>query len=159
MIPSVRRLGPNDWRLWRDVRLVALEDSPSAFGSSLARERTYTDTRWRDWLDPANGLKVVAGDDAGLVGAWLPPDRGGAAELYGMWVRSTWRGKGDGDLLVEEVLAWAGEQGHPRVDLWVVEGNKSAERLYRRHGFQATEETQPHPSHAGVLEFVMTRQV
>jgi GNAT superfamily N-acetyltransferase len=74
-----------------------------------------------------------------------------------MWVSRQWRGKGVGDRLVDEVVAWTGEQGHPRVDLWVVEGNEVAERLYQRHGFRATEQTQPHPAYAGVVEFVMTR--
>jgi GNAT superfamily N-acetyltransferase len=152
---AVRRLGPDDWCLWRDVRLAALADAPEAFGSWLERENGYTDADWRAWLAPDRGLKAIAGD-AGLIGAWLPPDRGGAVELYSMWVAPAWRGRGVGDRLVAEAVAWAGERRHPRVDLWVVGGNAAAERLYRRHGFVPTDETQPHPRAAGVLERVMT---
>jgi GNAT superfamily N-acetyltransferase len=152
----MRRLGPDDWRTWRAVRLAALAESPRAFSSSLAREQGYAESDWRDRLGPARGLKAVADDDAGLVGGWVPEDRGGAVELYSMWVRPEWRGKGVGDLLVDEVVAWATENGHPRVDLWVVDGNKVAERLYRRHGFEMTGERIPHPAYADVLELAMT---
>jgi ribosomal protein S18 acetylase RimI-like enzyme len=76
-----------------------------------------------------------------------------------MWVHPRWRGRGIGDLLVSEALTWAQENGHPRVDLWVAEGNVAAERLYQRHGFRLTDERQPHPGHAGVFERVMAREL
>ncbi|HTJ37450.1 MAG TPA: GNAT family N-acetyltransferase [Dactylosporangium sp.] len=152
---DVRRLGPDDWRAWRDVRLAALADAPEAFGSSLERESAYTDEHWRAWLDPAKGLKAIAGPGgaAGLIGVWTPPDR--AAELYSMWVAPQWRGRGVGDRLVAEAVAWAAERRLPHVDLWVVGDNDAAARLYRRHGFRDTGETQPHPRDAGVLERAM----
>ncbi|MDI6105563.1 GNAT family N-acetyltransferase [Actinoplanes sp. NEAU-A12] len=159
MRPTLRRLGPSDWRTWRDVRLAALAESPRAFASSLAKESGYVESDWRDWLDPARGLKAVAENGTGLVGAWVPEDRHGAVELYSMWVHPEWRGQGVGDLLIEDVLAWTAENGHTRVDLWLAEGNVAAERLYERHGFCMTEESQPHPGHEGVLEHVMTRQL
>jgi GNAT superfamily N-acetyltransferase len=152
----VRRLGPEDWRVWRDVRLAALAESPGAFSSSLDKEQGYAESDWRDRLEPARGLKAVADGGAGLVGGWVPEDRGGAVELYSMWVRPDRRGQGIGDLLVSEVVAWATGNGHPRVDLWVVDGNKVAERLYRRHGFEMTGENVPHPTYPDVLELAMT---
>ena len=159
MRPALRRLEPGDWRTWRDMRLAALSESPRAFASSLTREKSYTESDWRDWLDAAQGLKAVVVGEAGLVGAWVPEDRRGAVELYSMWVHPQWRGRGIGDLLVKEVLAWGDENGHRRVDLWVAEGNVAAERLYQRHGFRMTDERQPHPGYAGVFERVMTREL
>src|SRR5688572_8728692 len=107
MRANLRRLGPGDWRTWRDMRLAALSESPRAFASSLVKEKGYSESDWRDWLDPARGLKAVAEDRAGLVGAWVPEDRHGAVELYSMWVHPEWRGQGVGDLLIDEVVAWA----------------------------------------------------
>lgn len=153
---TLQRLTPDDWRIWRDMRLTALADAPRAFGSSLVKERAYTEDVWRDWLDPARGLKVVADGGAGVVGAWVPPDRQGAVELYSMWVSPLRRGEGVGDLLVKEVLTWVGEYDHPRVDLWVTEDNEVARRLYERHGFRLTDERQPHPNYPGTFERVMT---
>ncbi|WP_229075863.1 N-acetyltransferase [Actinoplanes sp. DH11] len=153
----MRRLGPDDWRTWRDMRLAALTDAPRAFGSSWAKEQGYAEADWRAWLAPARGLKVVAEHDAGMVGAWVPADRGGAVELYTMWVRPEWRGRGVAGSLISEVLDWARAHDHPRVDLWVTGENAAAERLYRRHGFTMTAETQPHPAFDGLLEHLMTR--
>jgi GNAT superfamily N-acetyltransferase len=154
----MRRLTADDWQIWRDMRLAALSESPRAFASSLAKEQEYTQREWRDWLADARGLKAVAEDGAGLVGAWEPDDSAGAVELYSMWVHPGRRGTGVGDLLVGEVVAWAAENGHPRIDLWVAEGNVAAENLYRRHGFRLTPERQPHPGYADVLERLMTRR-
>jgi GNAT superfamily N-acetyltransferase len=155
---SVRRLGPDDWRTWRDVRLDALAQAPHAFASSLAKEQGYADADWRDRLHPDRGLKAVVEadtDGAGLIGAWLPDDRHGAVELFSMWVRPSWRGRGVGDLLVADVLDWARERHHKRVELWVVDGNQNAERLYLRHGFRLTDEHQPHPGDPDVRERLM----
>ena len=156
---SARGLAPDDWETWRAVRLTALAEAPDAFASTLDKEQGYDEAAWRDWLHPDRGLKVVAHAGTaptGLVGAWVPGDRDGAVELYSMWVDPSWRGRGVADLLVTEVVRWARDHGHPRVDLWIVEGNGAAERLYRRHGFRATDEYQPHPNNAGLRERVMT---
>jgi GNAT superfamily N-acetyltransferase len=159
---SVRRLGPDDWHTWRAVRLAALADAPHAFASSLAKEQRYDEADWRDWMRPDRGLKAVVDvqpEPAGLIGAWLPEDRQGAVELFSMWVAPSWRGRGVGDLLVSEVLEWARERRHERVELWVVDGNPIAERLYLRHGFRPTEEYQPHPSDPDVRERLLAHDL
>ncbi|GAA0557908.1 GNAT family N-acetyltransferase [Paractinoplanes ferrugineus] len=147
-----RRLGADDWRTWRDMRLAALADTPDAFASTLAKEAGYTEADWRAWLAAPLGLKLLAGDDAGMIGAWAPD---GTVELYSMWVRPQWRGRGVGDLLIGEVLRWAGTRP---VELWVAEGNVVAERLYLRHGFRLTDRRQPHPGRSGVRERLMVRE-
>jgi hypothetical protein len=43
---SVRRFAPHEWRLYRDLRLRALRESPDAFGSTFAREAERTDDEW-----------------------------------------------------------------------------------------------------------------
>jgi ribosomal protein S18 acetylase RimI-like enzyme len=155
----VRRLNPDDWQAWRTARLAALAEAPYAFASSLEKERSYHEKDWRDWLDPSKGLKVVAGDTAGMVGAWIPEDRNGSVELYSMWTAPEWRRRGVGGLLIDEVLTWARENRHERVDLWVVDGNIAAKHLYLRHGFRGTDEYQRHPNDAQIVERVMTRDL
>ncbi|MET8049510.1 GNAT family N-acetyltransferase [Streptosporangium sp. NPDC005286] len=157
---EVRRLTTEDWKTFRDVRLAALADAPEAFSSSLGREQAYDEARWRAGMLPERGVKAVAvveGRVAGVAGGWVPEDRGGAVEVYGMWVDPAARGAGVGALLVEEVVAWAAEHGHRRVELWVVDGNDGAARLYRRLGFEATGESEPHTNDPGVHERLMAR--
>lgn len=137
---TVRRLVPDEWPVWRDIRLLALADTPSAFGSSLAREQKFGEADWRLRLSPDNGMAAVAmlGDRVvGAIGGYTPPDAD-AVLLVAMWVHPGARGRGVADVLVPDVLAWARENGWSRVELRVADGNVAARRLFERHGFVAT---------------------
>ncbi|MGG2464310.1 GNAT family N-acetyltransferase [Streptomyces sp. RGM 3693] len=153
---SVRPLSAEDWALYRAVRLAALADAPEAFGSTLKQEQAFTDDRWRERLTRRN--QFVAQDGAevcGLIG--IVPVGPGLAELVSMWVRPDARGRRVGDHLVLEALRWTSDQGFPRVELWVAQGNDPAERLYARHGFQRTGLVQPVREGEPALEFAMAR--
>ncbi|HET9141592.1 GNAT family N-acetyltransferase [Actinophytocola sp.] len=140
----VRRLGPDDWRVWREVRLASLADAPYAYGSTLAREREFDEATWRARLAPDNGMTAVAvsgPDTVGAIGAYTPGT--GQVQLIAAWVAPTLRGQGVGDALVAEVLAWAREHGHDRVELRVADGNDAARKLFLRNGFSPTGEREP----------------
>ena len=71
MTIEIRRLEPDDWALYREVRLAALRDSPFAFGSTLESESTYTEPVWRERLQ-GRALFVAlhsSGRPAGLAGS------------------------------------------------------------------------------------------
>jgi ribosomal protein S18 acetylase RimI-like enzyme len=135
---ELRVLSGDDWRLWRELRLQALEDAPGAFSSTLADWQGDRDAerRWRDRLAnvPFNVIAELNGKGAGMVGA-IWPDGDGAVELISMWVAPFARGHGVGDALIAAVIAWAQEQKAVRVVLTVMETNEFATRLYRRHRF------------------------
>lgn len=155
----MRRIGPDDWIDWRDLRLAALLDAPAAFGSTYASQRARSEAEWRDRLDPANGVALIAsvdGQAAGMAAGYLVEP--GVVELISMWVDPAARGRGAGDALVAEVLRWAAEQAAGEVRLWVTRGNDAAERLYARHGFQRTGDVQPLPSDPCRDEIAMVRR-
>ena len=131
---DVWELQPDDWRVWRELRLHALAESPTAFGSTLAAWSGAGDVeaRWRARLSdvPFNAVIRLDGVSAGMVGAHVRRD--GAVELISMWVAPFARGRGVGDAAVQAVLGWAGER---KVELSVKTDNQSAMLLYRRHGF------------------------
>ena len=137
-IESVRihQLGPDDWRSFRRIRLLALAEAPHAFGSTLAQARARTDQDWRDVLAARTQFLSTAGDhDLGTVGVVTENN---AAHLISMWVAPEARGTGVADLLVRSVVDWATASGYPGIHLEVSDGNETAERLYRRHGFRRT---------------------
>ncbi|GAA2017668.1 GNAT family N-acetyltransferase [Pseudokineococcus marinus] len=135
----LRRLGEEDWRLWRRLRRAALADAPGAFGSTLAQWSGDGDReeRWRARLrDVALHLLVERdGEPVGVVAAAAPGEED-VVELLSLWVAPEARGTGAGDAAVRGVVAWAASE-HPGVDvvLSVAPGNDAAARLYARHGF------------------------
>jgi RimJ/RimL family protein N-acetyltransferase len=158
---EVRRLGPDEWQTWREVRLAALANAPYAFGSSLAREKDLGETEWRGWLAPENGVWTVAllGERVvGLVGGYTAPDAK-AVMLVAMWARPELRGRGIGDALVADVLAWARENSWSRVELRVADGNSAARRLFERHGFEPTGRRDTLESDPSVGTEILVREV
>ncbi|EME98020.1 hypothetical protein J7W19_06465 [Streptomyces mobaraensis NBRC 13819 = DSM 40847] len=61
---TVRPLHPDEWRLYRSVRLAALADAPEAFGSTWAAEHAFTERKWRERLARRNTF-LAERDDAG----------------------------------------------------------------------------------------------
>jgi GNAT superfamily N-acetyltransferase len=157
---TVRRLAPDDWEVWREVRLAALADAPWAYGSSLAREEGFGQADWRARLDPANGMSAVAllGEQVvGAVGGYTPAGTD-AVLLIAMWARPELRGSGVGDALVADVLAWARENGWSTVRLRVADGNDAARGLFVRNGFEPSGEHEPLESDPTIdTEFLLRR--
>jgi ribosomal protein S18 acetylase RimI-like enzyme len=136
---EVVKVSPDSWRMWRELRLAALAEAPSAFGSTLAEWSGAGDTeqRWRARLeDVALNLVVMCdGEAAGMVSAAAPGD-GRPAELMSLWVAPSGRGRGVGDEAIRQVLTWVRETfAATAVELSVKIDNNHAIRLYERHGF------------------------
>jgi ribosomal protein S18 acetylase RimI-like enzyme len=150
------RVGPEDWAAWRDVRLEALLDAPTAFGSTYESHVGRTERQWRERLDPSNGMTCLSMLGDRIIGmAAGYPEGDGVVELISMWVSPEARGRGVGDALVDEVVRWAAEHDAETVQLWVTSGNAPAERLYARHGFVRTGATRPLPSDPAIDEIAM----
>ena len=121
---------PDDWQLYRRVRLAALKEAPYAFGSTYAGERDAPETRWRQTLRDrtrfvAEEEGVVAGTVSGGDG-----DASGAAAMTAMWVDPRFRRRGVGDLLVKTLLDWARSNGYGQMLLWVTDGNAATHSAY-----------------------------
>lgn len=175
---TVARVRPDDWRELRDVRLRALADAPSAFGSTLAREAAFPDDVWRERAAQGRTLlartvpddgRLADGDPAGgdrspgpVVGiAAVVPSLGDAtvAELVSVWVEPGARGSGVAESLLARAEDLAAGLGARTLALWVTATNAPALRLYERAGFVPTGETQPLPSDPRLVELRMTRRV
>jgi RimJ/RimL family protein N-acetyltransferase len=156
-----------DWRDYRDIRLAALNDAPSAFASTWQEEASLTASQWMERAQRSEDgdtlTVVIAADDAGrwvgLAGGYRPGDRGADAELISMWAAPECRGHTIGRELVRAVLAWAESHRADSVGLWVNEANRPAISLYEKAGFRRTGEVDKLPSDPAQQEIRMLRRV
>ena len=139
----IRRLGPDDWELYRDIRLESLADAPYAYGSSLAREQTFDEATWRSRCSETTGVNAIATVGAEPVGVMGVYTGLGFAMLVAAWVRPTVRGRGVGDALVVDLIGWARSRDYPELELRVADGNGAARNLFLRNGFFPTGEHEP----------------
>ena len=149
-VPSVRPFLPHEWRIYRDLRLRALADSPDAFSRILAEEKDRPDTDWSSRLASGAGsrhdLPLVAEireDAIGLAWGRIELSAPDVAHLYQMWVDPGFRRLGVGQMLLNEIIAWATAANAHYLDLGVLCGDSPATRLYSRTGFKPIGEPEP----------------
>lgn len=133
----VRRLTAADAAAYRDLRLQALQNAPTAFGSSYEAESRQTVADFEGWMTRS----YIAGAWLGgvLVGSasFFRLDSAKAAHrgnIWGVYVHPDARGHGVARALMTDVLAFARTQVQ-QVHLAVVTDNDSARKLYEHLGF------------------------
>ncbi|MGH2447725.1 MAG: GNAT family N-acetyltransferase [Chloroflexota bacterium] len=158
-MPAIRRVKPGEGLRFRKIRLRALADSPSAFGSTLAEASTrppeYWEQRTADGAAGEDSVLFVAEADErwlGVVGGITDTT---GVELISMWVEPAYRKIRLGRQLVDQILVWARERNADYVSLCVSDGNESAIKLYELCGFRLTGRSQPLPSNPSTLEHFM----
>jgi GNAT superfamily N-acetyltransferase len=137
---TIRRIRPSEGPLLRELRLRSLEDSPEAFGQSVAEATATRRAEWhrralqscrgdqRAWFFASRGHEVV-----GLVhGRHRSP---GTLLLFSMWVAPGSRRAGVGRRLIAGLEDWARGWGGRETVLWVFRSNGPAIDFYERLGF------------------------
>lgn len=144
---ELRALSPDDWELWRDIRLRALADSPESFGATLAEWHSAHQDRWRHRLTavPFNVVAVVCDEAVGQAsGTQFDGQR--CVELISMWVAPPARGTGVADALVSAVRDYAERAGASALKLSVRRCNGRAIGMYQRVGFVLADEPGDEPA-------------
>jgi predicted GNAT family acetyltransferase len=129
-----RRLGPEDWEVFREIRLRSLADSPDAFGSTLEREAGFSEQDWRQRLS----VPVYVVEDPRPVAIGGTFDNAGTPHVWGMWTDPSHRRHGHGRRILDALLP-AGTAA--QLDVSVTNG--AARAAYERCGFVATGEVEP----------------
>lgn len=133
----IRPLRPEDLPLYRPLRLEALRDHPSAFGSDYEEEQSGDMSRMIG-APPSVTLGGFAEGalvgTAGLIVSNRAKQRhkGHVAAVY---VAPTWRRSGLARGLIDQLVARARADGLLVLTLSVTVGNEVAQRLYQRVGF------------------------
>ncbi len=141
-------MSEDQWPVLRDVRLRALADAPSSFGSTLAGEQQFTEETWRTRAAGSVTTRMfLAWHDQAAVGIAGVFDEGdGCAQLVSVWVSPESRRRGVARQLTVTALRFAAAVGFSVVRLWVTAGNEGARTLYQGLGFTPTGNRQPLPS-------------
>jgi ribosomal protein S18 acetylase RimI-like enzyme len=158
-VTEIRRLGPDDWQVFRRVRLAALKEAPYAFGSRWEDEVDRGDDDWKEAVvRRARFIAEAGGEVIGMV-AVGPSTYSGSAEITSLWVDPGARGQGVGDSLMSTAFDWASSERRSEILLWVTEDNPHAQRLYERQGFRRTGDVQQVRDGEARLEYEMSARL
>lgn len=140
MTVTLFTVSPDDWSMWRSVRLAALAETPEAFGSRLEDWIDADEDRWRERLSIPGAIDLVAvdpgtGGPIGMVTGTPAARHDEDARLISMWVDPAARGRGVATSLIRAVVDWAATSGARRLTLSVRVENHSARRTYEQNGF------------------------
>ena len=161
MALTLHAISAGDKDLYRETRLRALQDTPSAFGSTYAREVAFTDSEWQQRTanlasGRAIGYLALDGNIAcGIVAAFPAPDDPDNIGIVSMWVAPTHRRLGVGTLLINGIKEWAASRNARELRLMVTSNNQSAMDFYLRIGFTPTGHTEPYPNDPALFEHEM----
>lgn len=163
MTIAIRRLGIEDWSIYRAIRLEALAREPQVYGTALHQDEALVEADWRDRLanPDAGAFVVLDGDDPVGMAGWLLPRAANArhrATLFGVYLRAGHRRRGLARRLLEATIADASARVED-IELRVQTDNAAAIGLYRRLGFRIVATVPRTLKHAGRYhdEHVMLR--
>jgi ribosomal protein S18 acetylase RimI-like enzyme len=162
---SLHLITPSLASSYKEVRLRALQDTPSAFGSTYARESQFSDADWHQRaanLCTPRSIGYLAhhnNDYCGIAVSFLNQQDPQHAELMSMWVAPDHRRTGAGRLLVDAIESWARRCGAHTFQLMVTSSNVAAISFYQRLGFIRTGRTEPYPHDAAIVEYEMSKSI
>lgn len=136
MFFNIINLDADDWKLFRDIRLEALQEDPVVFGNSYQEEVVKTEDFWRKHIN--NMWFVVMNNQVvGMIG--LLQDSGlkknHRAQLISLWVKPAFRSQGIGKALVQHALMSAQKQEIRKLYLYVTSTQQEVIKLYEALGF------------------------
>jgi ribosomal protein S18 acetylase RimI-like enzyme len=150
---TITRFTPQQWLVYRALRLGSLAEAPDAFGAQLAEQQDWPETLWKMRLEAGifsdDALPLLAQCDGGPAGLiWGKVEGAGPdVHVYQVWVAPAYRGRSVGKALLDAVIAWARTKNARAIHLSVALTAAAATRLYQRAGFIAI--GKPHPLREG----------
>ncbi|MCG6137175.1 MAG: GNAT family N-acetyltransferase [Nostoc sp. LLA-1] len=143
---EIRFLNSQDVVVYRELRLQALRESPTAFGSSYEQESCFSLTdfaaRLRPHNDSTNGIFGAFDDRNKLIGMLgfsreSRLKRVHIGSLWSMYVLPEFRRRGVGTALLDKALSHAKHlDGLRQILITVTTNNLAACSLYKSRGFE-----------------------
>jgi ribosomal protein S18 acetylase RimI-like enzyme len=136
---EIRKLPADRWKDYRNLRLESLRSDPSAFGSSFEEEAALTEDEWKGRIQ--NALFAVSdGTPIGMIVCVFNdrPKTRHVADIFGVYVRASHRGRGVGTRLLKHALSLIREKKRVvKVRLAVNPEQRAAVNMYKKAGFVA----------------------
>jgi ribosomal protein S18 acetylase RimI-like enzyme len=154
MLPDLRLITREEWYLLRQVRLIALKESPHAFLATHEQEKDYTQDQWLSEFDRGDWIiGELCGQPICLMGVTRDP-RALAAERYleYIWVAPEYRRSHIAFDMLNAALGDLKKSGIQTIFLWVLDGNDAALWLYKQLDFASTSDRQPLKADPGRCE-------
>jgi ribosomal protein S18 acetylase RimI-like enzyme len=134
---EIKKLKPDKWKDYRDLRLDALKNEPLAFASSYREEKNITRHEWKK--RSKNALFAVLGDKPIGMIVYLFNDKiktKHIAHIFGVYVKKEYRGREIGKNLIEDVLKIIEENVNiSKIRLIINPDQKAAVKIYENFGF------------------------
>ncbi|WP_109485247.1 GNAT family N-acetyltransferase [Occallatibacter savannae] len=163
---EIKRITPETAFVFKEARLRALADSPTAFSSTYARESQFPDEEWRrraercsDDGKDAMFMAFEGGAVCGIAGTLRDTQIAGRAQLVSMWVDPAYRRAGVGRMLVHAVVEWNRDRDVREIVLMVTDVNEGAIAFYERLGFVKTGLTEQYPNDTAIVEHEMMLRI
>lgn len=138
----IRNAAISDAALFRELRLEALENHPTAFGSDYTENALKPAKFWEERVSFNEDEQAIFfaekhGQLIGMAGIFrsLSKKNLHSANIFGVYVRPNWRGHRISQTLVKACLDWAKLKSIIIVKLAVVTSNRSAIHTYQQCGF------------------------
>jgi ribosomal protein S18 acetylase RimI-like enzyme len=147
----------------KTVRLRALHDAPTAFGSTFLKESQLSDEDWlkrvSTWNSDRSVCYIAMDNDApcGIIAGKFDDNDPQRAEVVSMWVSPAHRRTGLAATLMNAVQWWAQNQGLGELRLMVTNKNAAAIRFYEKCDFAPTGVTGPYPNDPALFEVEMAK--
>jgi ribosomal protein S18 acetylase RimI-like enzyme len=146
---TIRDAIPADAMPFRELRLEALQDSPTAFSADYQQNLNHPAKYWEDRLTMEEDAATIflaehEGKLIGMTGIFRgssPKTRHGAW-IWGVYVTPEWRGLRIAEELINLCFTWSKARKIILVKLGVAATNEPAIRCYERCGF-STYGTEP----------------
>ncbi|MCW3126306.1 MAG: hypothetical protein JWO03_1964 [Bacteroidetes bacterium] len=140
MEPHLRRLTPDDWQLFKAIRLEALQNEFQFFGGQYSIESVMTDDEWKDRLaDPHKRAYwgMYDGDECvGLTGVVYHREYPDAVIFIASYIRKEYRGRKLSALFYEARIAWAKAEGYKLAHISHRGGNDASRGANQKFGFK-----------------------
>ena len=142
---TIRRLQVGEVDLFKQVRLMALQEAPYAFPATYDSAVQRSAESWREQAErsaqgPDRATFIVFSDGlpVGMAALYRDEDKVDVGELLQVWVSPEYRGTKVVWNLLDEIFKWASENRFHRIIAGVTKGNARALKFYTNYGFSIT---------------------